>query len=372
MNIPSLKIDFSEQERKWILNRIDRSLKEGQLSQGDNVKEFEEKFASYVGAKYAIAVNSGTSAIEICMRSLNITGEEVLVPTNTFMATAAGVLFAGGNVRLVDTDPNTLSVNLKDLKSRVTKNTKGVIVVHIGGIITPEIEEIRNWCGEQGLWLFEDAAHAHGSSFNGKKAGTFGVAGSYSLFATKIITSGEGGVIVTNDEKIDEMARLYRNHGKPKPWITYNTHLGYNWRMNDITAAIALSQLEKLDTIIAKREKIANRYTELLQERLPQLKTILPKGRSSYYKYIVVLPKQVDRDLIKESMKEYGVSLQGEVYGIPLHKQPVAEKINLSGSFPKADNICKGHICLPIYPSLSEAEVKYIVDKLRLALKKAV
>ncbi|HEY9062627.1 MAG TPA: DegT/DnrJ/EryC1/StrS family aminotransferase [Pseudobacteroides sp.] len=368
MEIAPLKIAFSEEERKWILDRINESLKRGEISQGRNVQELEEKFAAYTRVKHAIAVNSGTSAIEIAMRILGVVGKEVLVPTNTFMATATGVLFAGGKVHLVDSDPKTLSISLKELKNRVTKDTAGVIIVHIGGIITPEINEIKKWCAEQGIWLFEDAAHAHGSAFNNCFAGGFGIAGSYSFFATKIITSGEGGIIVTNDDNLAEKARLYRNHGKPNAWVTNNTLLGSNWRMSDITAAIALAQLERLDEIITAREKLANKYNDLMKELLPDLKIVLPSSRSSWYKYIVLLPKGVSRDAVKQAIKDRGIGLQGEVYGIPLHKQPVAKEAGFEGNFPNADDVCERHICLPIYPSLTLDQVEKVVRTLASVL----
>ena len=143
MDIASLKIHFDEKDRQWILNRIDESLQRGELSQGRNVEEFERRFEAYSGIRHAIAVNNGTSAIEIVMRILDVKGKEVLLPTNTFLATATGVLFAGGSVRLLDVDPSTMSVSLDEIKRRVTQNTVGVIIVHIGGIITPGIEDIQ-------------------------------------------------------------------------------------------------------------------------------------------------------------------------------------------------------------------------------------
>lgn len=364
MNIAPLKVSFPEEERKWILSRIDEALRCGEISQGRNVLELEQQFASYVNAAHAIAVNSGTSAIEIVMRILEVANQEVLVPTNTFIATATGVAFAGGNVRLVDTDPRTFGVSLAELKKRLTPKTAGVILVHIGGIITPEIFEIRDWCQKQGLWLFEDAAHAHGSAVDGHFAGTVGIAGSYSFFATKIITSGEGGIIVTNDAQLAEKARLYRNHGKPQPWVTYNTHLGSNWRMSDITAVLALAQMKRLDSIIAAREKLAACYGRLLKQTLPELTVVAASSRSSWYKYIVLLPSGIERDPVKARLKEKGISLQGEVYGIPIHRQPVAAEYGFTGEFPMADDVCGRHICLPIYPELTEEQVARVVSGL--------
>lgn len=369
MEIKSLKIQFCDEEKKLMLERIDECLTSGNISSGKFVKALEEEFVKITGCKHAIAVNSGTSSIEIVMRILGVQGKEVLVPTNTFLATASAVRFAGGMVKLVDIDKKTCSVSLEELKKRRTDKTTGVIVVHIGGIITPQMQAIKEWCNAEGLWLFEDAAHAHGSQLAGISAGKFGIAGSFSLFATKIITSGEGGIIVTDDDNIAENARLFRNHGKPMEWVTYSVIEGSNYRMSDITGAIGLTQTETLDDIIAKREKIANIYTTFLSEYFPELELVLPVDRSSWYKYIVLLPEGVSRDIVKDKMKEKGIGLQGEVYAIPLHQQPVAKLLGVDCEFQVADDVCKRQICLPIYPSLSAEEAHIVVEELSKTIK---
>ena len=177
MRIPPMKVAFDKEDIRDIHIKLDEILSTGMLAQGKYVAELEQQWAEYVRARHAIAVSSGTSAIEAPMHALGVAGKEVLVPDNTFAATAMSVMAAGGSVRLVDTDPATFSVSLDDLKKRLTPQTAGVIVVHIGGIVTPEIEAIRRWCDDQGIWLFEDCAHAHGSEHNGQRAGTFGIAG---------------------------------------------------------------------------------------------------------------------------------------------------------------------------------------------------
>lgn len=368
MNIPATKVIFNQESRKEILKRIDVCLRRGALSQGQNVKEFEKKWSNYVGTKYAIAVNSGSSAIEISMRILGIKDKEVLVPVNTFVATAVSVMLAGGKVRFVDIDPNTLSINLKSLKHKISKKTVGVIIVHIGGIITPEIKAIKKWCAENGLWLFEDCAHAHGSELDGQRAGTFGIAGGYSFFATKLITSGEGGIIVTNNSNFSEKARLLRNHGKPKPWVSYYTHIGSNWRMSEINAVIGLAHLKRLDRFIKYREKIALIYTKYLKET-SEVKVILPISRSSWYKYIVVLPKRINREALRGSLRKRGINLPGEVYEAPLHLQPVFRHYS-NERFPQAEDICSRHICLPIYYGMTEKEAKFVVNNLQGEIKK--
>jgi len=366
VKIPPLKVTFSNEDIQTILDRVQEVLSSGMLAQGKYVSEFEKQWADYVGAKHAVAVNSGSSAIEISMRIMSIQSKEVLVPDNTFAATAIGVLAAGGRVRLVDTDPQTFSVRLADLKDLRTSNTVGVIVVHIGGIVTAEIEAIRQWCDEQGLWLFEDCAHAHGSESGGRRAGTFGVAGAYSFFATKVMTTAEGGMIITGDDRLAEQARLLRNHGKPQPWVSYHTSIGYNCRMSELNAILGLSQLARLDEFIKWREKIAGLYTQLLRET-PELTPIIPQSRSSWYKYIVLLPKGVSRTKIKQETKEQGVSLAGEVYELPLHRQPIFDGMN-SAEFPVADDVCGRHICLPLYYGMTEDEARFVVETLQNTL----
>ena len=367
MRVPSAKVVFGKEERGEISARIDSCLKSGNLSQGKFVKEFEDRWADYVGTKYAVAVNSGSSAIEVSMRILGVKDKEVLVPVNTFVATAVSIMLSGGKVKFVDIDPNTLSINLESLKNKVSKKTVGVVIVHIGGIITPEIKAIKRWCAEKGLWLFEDCAHAHGSALAGKRAGAFGIAGAYSFFATKVVTSGEGGMIVTNNSNFARKARLLRNHGKPKPWVSYYTCIGSNWRMSEINAIIGLTHLKKLNAFIRSRKNTALIYSRYLKQ-VPGVRVILPASKSSWYKYIVILPKRVNRKTLKYSLMRKGINLAGEVYESPLHFQPVFRDY-LKGSFPVAEDICSRHICLPLYYGMTEKEAKFVANALLGLLK---
>jgi len=367
LKIPSLKVYFPPEDIKEILSKIEECLSTGMLAQGKNVQEFEKQFASYLGTQNAICVSSGGSAIEVVMRALNVKEKEVLVPANTFLATASSVVLAGGNSRLVDISPKTLSPTLESLKKSITKNTTGVIIVHIGGIISEEIEEIRNWCNEKGLWLFEDCAHAHGSMFHKKMAGTFGLGSAYSFFATKVITCGEGGIVVTSDNELAKKVRILRDYGKTEPWVSYHVELGANWRMSDITAVIGLAQLKRLNEFINFREKIASLYTKFL-ETIPEVNPILSKDRCSWYKYIILLPNNKDREKLRIKMKENGVSLSGGVYDVPLHKQPVFKSFE-NEPLHNAEDFCRRHICLPIYYGMKNEEVEYVVETLKNCLK---
>ncbi|MDO8519364.1 MAG: DegT/DnrJ/EryC1/StrS family aminotransferase [Deltaproteobacteria bacterium] len=368
MNIPPVKAYFPEEDKNWVAEKVREMLGSGQLTLGALGKEFEQKFAAFTGAQYAVAVNSGTSAIEIPLRVLDVAGKDVLVPTNTFFATAAAVVHAGGNPVFVDMNPETFAISPEQLEKRITPKTAGVVLVHIAGLVSYQTQEIADWCKKKGIWLLEDAAHAHGSTLNGKHAGTFGIAGAFSFYPTKVMTSGEGGVIITNDKRIFEESQLYRDQGKTS-FLT-NTHgkMGYNWRMSEPHAAIGLAQINRLPEILEKRAKIAKFYDESLAElKTGQSLKVSQGGFSNYYKYVFTPDKQVDRPAFKKNFKEtYGVSLAGEVYEMPLHKQPVFQQWS-AGSFPVADNLCAKHLCLPLFPSMTPEEMKHVVASIKEA-----
>ncbi len=312
LQVPPAQVHVPAEDRQEILRLIDEALATGQLTLGKIGKELEDRFAELHGAKHAIAVNSGTSSIEIPLKALGVQGKEVLVPANTFFATAAGVIAAGATPRFVDCDPATLAVDPESLKANITANTAGLVVVHIGGLVSPAIKELRSICDEHGLFLFEDAAHAHGSSLGGQFAGTFGFAGSFSFYPTKVITSGEGGMIITDDDTIAEEARTYRDQGKAGFTANVHTRLGYNWRMSEVHAAIGLLQLKRLPEFIAHRQHIAAIYDEGLAS-LPLTPVHVPAEAScNYYKYIAYLPDGVDRAELKKTLREeFGVGPVG-------------------------------------------------------------
>lgn len=364
--IPAAKIQFLEEDRVWIAERIAEVLSTGQLTLGKYGKEFEEKFAQFCGCRHAVAVNSGTSALEIILRALGVEGKDVLVPTNTFFATAAAVVHAGGNPVLVDMDPESFAVRPEDVEKKITPKTAGLIVVHIGGIISGRIKDIQELCKKKGIWLVEDAAHAHGSSYKGVKAGAFGIAGSFSFYPTKVMTSAEGGMIVTDDDKIAEEARIYRDQGKAS--FTQNAHIrmGYNWRMSEPHAIIGLKHLERLPMMISDRQRIARIYNEGLEKfgNLASLE-IPAGGECNYYKYIVVPKEQKDRKALKALLREkFGVSLSGEVYEEPLHKQPIFAQY-ASGLLAVSEDYCARHICLPVFSGMTEDEARWVISALK-------
>jgi perosamine synthetase len=364
--IPAARIQFLPEDRAWISERISETLATGQLTLGRYGAEFEEKFARFCGCRHAIAVNSGTSALEIIFRSLGVEGKDVLVPANTFFATAAAVVHAGGMPVFVDMDPESFGIRPEDLEKSLTSKTAGVVVVHIGGIISRRIKEIRDLCIRKGIWLVEDAAHAHGSSYQGTMAGAFGIAGAFSFYPTKVMTSAEGGMIVTNNDKIAEEGRIYRDQGKAS--FTQNAHIrmGYNWRMSEPHAIIGLKHFERLPRMIAERKEIAASYDEGLKGFLNLRRLEIPDGGvCNYYKYIAVLNEKRDRKDLKATLRErYGVSLSGEVYEEPLHKQPVFRQY-VSGPLEVSEDYCARHICLPVFCGMREDEARRVITSLK-------
>jgi dTDP-4-amino-4,6-dideoxygalactose transaminase len=371
MNIPAAKIYFPEEDRGEILEKIGEVLETGQLTLGKYGREFEEKFAAYIGTKYAIAVNSGTSALEISLSALDVKGHSVIVPTNTFFATPASVIHAGGKVIFADVTEN-LCIDPESVKEKIRDDTRGLIVVHIGGIIPPQIKTIQEICEDNNLFLIEDAAHAHGSTMDGKKAGTFGGAAAFSFYPTKVITSGEGGLITTNDKNIYERALVFRDQGKAGFYGNVHTELGYNWRMSEVHAILGLSQFARLEEFISDRRKVA----EIYDEELKKIEGITPvkipdNVKSNYYKYCAILEEGIDRASIKKELKEnYNVSLSGEVYELPCHLQPIfKEALGFNGGeFPVAEDLCKRHVCLPVFATMTEEQAKYVVDSLKEVL----
>jgi perosamine synthetase len=364
--IPAARIQFLPEDRAWISERIVEVLTTGQLTLGKYGAQFEKEFADFCGCRHAIAVNSGTSALEIIFRTLGIQGKDVLVPTNTFFATAAAVIHAGGRPILVDLDPDSFGIRPEDVENSLTVKTAGVVVVHIGGIISRRIKELQELCHRKSIWLVEDAAHAHGSSFKGSKAGTFGIANAFSFYPTKVMTSAEGGMIVTDDDRIAEESRIYRDQGKAS--FTQNAHvrMGYNWRMSEPHAIIGLKHLERLPSMISDRKKIAMIYNRGLKEfRNLKCLDIPAEGDCNYYKYITILKDIRDRKTLKSILRErYGVSLSGEVYEEPLHKQPVFKQY-ATGSLAVSENYCARHICLPVYSGMKDDEAQWVIDALK-------
>jgi dTDP-4-amino-4,6-dideoxygalactose transaminase len=321
--IPPAKPYFPSSDIEEMKISLEKILKSGMLTLGEYTRDFERQFADFVKVRHAIAVNSGTSALEIALRASGLRrDDEVVVPTNTFAATGAAVVFAGGKPVITDVSPAALTIDSEIVRKAIGPRVRGVIAVHIGGLVCPEIDSIRTVCDEHGLFLIEDAAHAHGSKINGKVAGSLGLAGCFSFYPTKVITSGEGGMITTNDDKLADNARILRDQGKESFNSNKIVKLGFNWRMPEICAALGILQLRRLPEFIERRNGIAKIYDEGFEaigiEHIPTPTNQL----NNYYKYTLFLPTNVNRDKFKALCRQRGVAYGGEVYWPPLHLQP--------------------------------------------------
>jgi perosamine synthetase len=370
LKVPPARVVFTPDDIEAICTLMRGSLESGALTLGPIGRELEQNFAELCQTQHAVAVSSGTSALEIALRAIGVAGREVIVPANTFFATAAAVVHAGAQLRFADVERETLALDVRDLERRLTRDTAAVVLVHIGGVISPHTPELARMCAARGIAFIEDAAHAAGAMLNGKPAGSFGTAAAFSLYPTKIITSAEGGVLVTDDARIASEARIYLDQGKAGFTQNLHTRLGYNWRMSEPHAAIGLTHMRHLSDFVAERNQIARRYDEALVG-VSKIETLrVPSAcRSNYYKYLARLAPDVDRTALKQRLRaEHGIGLAGEVYELPLHLQPVFAGIAAPGSLPVAEEVCARHVCLPVYQGMSEAETRAVVSALRAEL----
>jgi dTDP-4-amino-4,6-dideoxygalactose transaminase len=364
--VPAARIEFLPEDRRWITDRIEEILESGQLTLGKYGAAFEEKFAELCGVKHAVAVNSGTAALEISLRALGVEGRDVLVPANTFFATVAAVVHAGARPVLMDTEPETFATAPEEIERRITTNTAGVIVVHIGGLVSPRMAELQEVVQRKGIWLLEDAAHGHGSSFDGTSAGAFGIAGAFSFYPTKVMTAAEGGMITTNDDRLNDEARIYRDQGKASFTQNAHTRLGYNWRLAETNAVIGLRHLERLPAMIRSRQGIAALYDAALADFGGLTPLRIPEGGvCNYYKYIAIMKQKIDRKSLKADLRgTYGVSLAGEVYEEPVQRQPIFERY-AEYPLPASEDVCSNHICLPVFSGMTDEQAKQVIDALK-------
>lgn len=320
---------------------------------GKQVDLFEKEFADYIGTRYAVALSSGTDAITISLRCLNITKEVITTPLS-FVATPEGIVLAGATPRFADIDNVTSNIDPENIRKKITKKTQAIMPVHLYGLPC-DMKQIMEIADDNNLIVIEDSAQAHGAEFDGKKVGSIGKCGCWSFYATKnMTTGGNGGMITTNNKGVYDTARLLREHGG----ANNSTMIGYNARMNTINAAIGRVQLSNLDKWNRYRNTIADIYSEKLKEldfRFP----LDDSGR--VYHLFVVRFKQ--RDLLQKALREKGVYC-GVHYPKPLHKLPPFSKY-VDGKFPVAERHCKENISLPCSPILSRDNIEYVCDGIK-------
>ena len=329
-------------------------------SQGKYVKAFEEQFAAYCGVTHGIATTSGTTALHLALATLKIgPGDEVILPAFTMMATAFAVLYCGARPVLVDADPETWNMDPSLLAEKITGKTRVILPVHIYGHPC-DMDPILELAEDHHAVVVEDAAEAHGAEYRGKRAGSLGQIGCFSFYANKIITTGEGGMVVTDDPALAARARALKDLAFDPEKRFLHTDLGFNYRMTNIQAAIGLAQLERIGTFVAARRAHAARYHELLQDlrglRLPVEK---PWARNVYWMYGIVTGKEspVPRDRLMGLLADRGVETRA--FFIPVHRQPVCRKMGLfSGErYPVAEDLGENGLYLPSGSGLTGEEL---------------
>jgi perosamine synthetase len=362
LGVPPARVVFPAQDRAEIAAAVSDILASGTLTLGPYTREFESAFGTAHAAPHAVAVASGTAALEIALRAVGVQSREVIVPANTFYATAAAVIRAGGRPVFADIDPATFALSRATVTAALSPATVAVVHVHIAGLIAPGVRGVRALCAERGIALVEDAAHAHGSTLAGQFAGAFGVAAAFSFYPTKVVTSGEGGMLVTTSQAVADEARIYRDQGKGAYTANHHVRAGYAWRMSETHAVTGLVHLRRLAGFISRRREVAARYDKALAP-LAGMRPLAepPECRGNIYKYIVVLPPGTDRAEFKaELASRYQVGLAGEVYDLPLHRQPVLAEY-AGPPLPVSEDMCARHICLPVHSDMTDGEVDQVV-----------
>lgn len=330
------------------------------LGAGPMVTQFEKNFARFAGVKHAVAVNTGTAALHSALVAAGVQqGDEVILPSFTFVATAEAVVMAGGKPVFADIDPETYNISPVEIEKNITKKTKAIIPVDLYGF-SAEIKPIREIATKHGLAVVEDAAQAHGATYAGKPAGVFADAACWSLYASKNMTTGEGGVVTTDNAEVAETLRLIRTHGEKAKYASLM--LGTNYRMSEIQAAIGLVQLEKLPRFVAKRRENAKRLTELLagSDRL-KLPEESEERQHSWYLYTVRLQNatESERNKIVDELRRKGVG--AEVYYVhPVHLMPYYRESFGERKLPETEKAAKQVFSLPIHPGVTAAQVDYI------------
>lgn len=349
-------------------------LKSDFLTTGPKIAEFEQTVADYVGAKYAVAISNGTSALHAACFAAGIgPGDEVITTPLTFAASANCVLYCGGTSVFADVDPKTYNIDPEDIRRKITDRTKAIIAVHLAGQPC-DMDAIHSIAHEYGLIVIEDGAHALGSVYKGKKVGSLSDMTTFSFHPVKPITTGEGGMIVTDNEEFYKKMALFRSHGITRddsmmtrndgPWFYQQFDLGYNYRITDIQCALGCSQMKKLDRFLARRKEIVARYNEAFADCDNIITPYqLSDTESGWHLYIVQV-KNCDRRQVFEAMREKGIGVN--VHYIPVYMHPYYQEHGYENVHcANAEEIYSHIISLPLYPGLTSEQQDYVIDTLK-------
>lgn len=360
--------DFPE-----IMKNLEEVVRSGMFIQGKYVGKLEKSFAEYCGTKYAIATNSGATALEVALRATGVENKKVIVPTQTFVASVSAIVRSNNIPVILDVDEPTQSLSADLILKNLTDDVFAVMWIHMAGFITPDYYRIKKVCDDRDILLIEDASHAVGASIDGIKAGNLGFAGCFSLFATKIITSGEGGIITTNDFDFAERCKVIRNHGcvrntAPTEGIDFGVNCTYassNYRMPELSAVVGVSQIPWIDNFVAKRNVLASAYDLYITNPRVIKPKIPPNTVMTWWQYIISLPTGTTLDdrtnLCTLLLKDHGIAT-ANAYWPACHEQPAFLKYVESQTYPIADSLLKRHLALPLYVEMDLEQVKFVSD----------
>ena len=354
-------LDFAREFRNDFYRGCEQIFDEAYLTNHTFTRQFETDFAIFNQSPYSLAVNSGTAALELALRACQVNGKQVIIPTNTFIATAVACQNAGASVQLTDIENEYFSMCPKSLARLISPHTGAVIVVHIGGHTARYIEEITALCRQYNIPLIEDCAHAHGATFKGKTTGNWGRFGCFSHFMTKVMTTGEGGSVVCQSPQDYELLVSIRQFGKDPQNSISHIRSGSNFKISEFQSLLGVLELRRIQERIEKRRQLAYCYQKNLSS-WPLTKDS-PISQGTYYKQIVIPP--YPREQIVKVLSQHQIPLTGGVYDIPLHRQPVLKKQFDDSSFPIANQFCEKHICPPCYPELAIEDIEHICHILK-------
>lgn len=371
-NYPIAKPFITKEDKNAVLEVLNTNY----LSLGPKISEFEKKFAKKIGTKYACAVSSGTAGLHLAMLACNIgAGDEVITSPFSFVASANCILYVGAKPIFVDIDPITYNMNPEKIEAKITKKTKAILVVHIFGQPC-DMNPILRLAKKYKLQIVEDACESVCATYMGKQVGTFGQIGVFAFYPNKQMTTGEGGMIVTNNKKIYEICDSLRNQGRTEndQWLDHK-YLGYNYRLDEMSAALGISQLKKVDFMIRQRRKIAGWYNNFLKSHadIVQVPNTIPGNSHTLFVYVIkIMNKNVNRDQLIKNLKKIGINTKPYLPSIHLfefYRRLFGYK---KGDFPVSEEMSSCSLALPIYLGLKESDCKLISNKLLSEVDKIV
>ena len=351
-----------------------RVLRSNRLSIGPFIKQLERDFADYIGTKYAVAVTNGTSGLHLCMRAAGLAeGDEVITTPFSFIASANCILYERATPVFVDIDEASLNIDPALVARAITARTRAMLPVHVFGQPCA-MDELQAVCRDRNLALIEDACEAVGAEYKGRKVGTFGKAAVFSFYPNKAMTLGEGAVVATDDPHWAELMQSLRNQGRSDGGTGYfSDRLGYNYRLDEMSAALGVAQLERLDRLLAQRQAVATRYSEMLR-RVPGVtvkSAVSSTTRMSWFVFVIHLDPHIDRDRVIEQLEARGIP--SRVYFTPIHLEPYyRQRFGFKpGDFPVAERVAASILALPFHTNLSDAEMDEVVAALQSAVVRA-